>query len=443
MSSQGAMDPATTPEGKLPPFEVAKALAFKQCLDAIEEHTKKTCWELTGMSKKDFTAKQLTKMGGKKGQSVTGRAVQKHWAKAQLDGNWFPGKKSGNKGGRPPQITQAQKQAIASKAMELKDEIIAPTPEKIRICLPKKTINKGTGEPMSDWSIINIFKTMCYDEAEDDPWQFLTSLQQDCLADEMKPARVDTAKYVLKNLTESNAWNFIAIDPCLSLLPRKQEKADLLKIAAMGHSKWMSDGSRRKGKNLRAPATAKTQKKDCAVVPWTPIFTRGCLKIVVLTERNAKLNSSDTIAEFVQHQLQPCLDSMKKQWCWANTPKVILHDKASYYVDSIVNQLNKTFAKGLRAGGFKSWCQEDTRWLGSHLGDFYPHESVISHVRRLLSTKFAKGSLWETPAQFAARMKKVEDHMNNEMPDCLERLGKCLLSRAEELKRRGGERIPK
>ena len=64
-------------------------------------------------------------------------------------------------------------------------------------------------------------------------------------------------------------------------------------------------------------------------------------------------------------------------------------------------------------------------------------------MRRLLSTKFAKGSLWETPAQFAARMKKVEDHMNNEMPDCLKRLGECLLSRAEELKRRGAERIPK
>ena len=121
---------------------MAKALAFKQCLDAIEEHTKKTCWEPTGMSKKDFTAKHLTKMGSKKGQSVTGRAVQKDWAKAKLDGNWFPGKKSGNKGGRPPQIIQAQKQAIASKAMEPKDEIIPPTPDKIRICLPRKTINK-------------------------------------------------------------------------------------------------------------------------------------------------------------------------------------------------------------------------------------------------------------------------------------------------------------
>ena len=94
------------------------------------------------MSKKDFTAKHLTKMGSNEGQSVTGRAVQKDWAKAQLDGNWFPGKKSGNKGGRPPRIIQAQKQAIASKAMEPKDEIIPPTPDKIRICLPRKTINK-------------------------------------------------------------------------------------------------------------------------------------------------------------------------------------------------------------------------------------------------------------------------------------------------------------
>ena len=43
-------------EGSLPKSEVAKALVFRQVLEAIEKHTKKTCWELTGMSKKDFTA---------------------------------------------------------------------------------------------------------------------------------------------------------------------------------------------------------------------------------------------------------------------------------------------------------------------------------------------------------------------------------------------------
>ena len=126
---------------------------------------------------------------------------------------------------------------------------------------------------------------------------------------------------------------------------------------------------------------------------------------------------------------------------WANTLTVLLHDKASYFVDSSNNQLNKTFAQGLRSGRFKSWCQEDTKWLAAHLGDLYPHETVISHIRRLLSTKFSKCSLWETPQQFAARMKKVESYMNTEMD--LAALGKALLPRAEDLKKRRGERLPK
>ena len=39
----------------------------------LRSTTKKTLWELIGMSKKDFTASQLTKKGGKKGDTVTGR----------------------------------------------------------------------------------------------------------------------------------------------------------------------------------------------------------------------------------------------------------------------------------------------------------------------------------------------------------------------------------
>ena len=76
--------------------------------------------------------------------------------------------------------------------------------------------------------------------------------------------------------------------------------------------------------------------------------------------------------------------------------------------------MNTTFARGLKAGKFRSWVEEDTTWLAAHLGDFYPHETVISHARRL-STKFYKCSLWETPQEFAMRMAKVEKYMNEEM----------------------------
>ena len=59
-----ALDPTNTPEGKLPPFEVAKALAFEAVITQIEKHTQKSCWELMGMGKAEFTANQLQVSGG-------------------------------------------------------------------------------------------------------------------------------------------------------------------------------------------------------------------------------------------------------------------------------------------------------------------------------------------------------------------------------------------
>ena len=328
--------------------------------------------------------------------------------------------------------------------MELKKDLVAPTPEKVRILMPRKTINKKTAAPISDTKIRTIFKTLCYDENEDDPWHYLPSPQQDCLTDSMKPGRVKTAEHILKNVAKGAAWNFVAIDPCLTLLPKQQVKSDLLKIAAMGNKKWMSPKSKRKGANLRAPKTAKTQKDSSTVVPWTPVFTRGRVKLVVLTEPGAKLNSSETSGAFVRNSLPAALQSMKKEWKWSTIPRVVLHDKASYFVNAKTNCLNATFGEGLRAGHFTSWVDGGAKWLAPHLGDLYLHETLISHVRRLLATKFARKALYETPLQFAARMSKVEHHLNYDMGDgeSLLKLGEDLHQRAEDLKRRKGERLP-
>ena len=206
--------------------EVAKALAFDVVITQMEEHMQKSCWELFGKSKGDFTDKHVLIVGRR---HQTGRAVQKHRTKAKNDGK----EESTNQRGRPFSISQSQKQAIVIKAMEFKEDRVPPTPEKIRILLPKKTINKATKESISDWSIPwtirQIFKTTCYDAKEDDPWQFLFSLQQGCLTDGMKPPRVKTASHVLNHIIENAAYNFVAIGPCISLLPKKQDKADLLK----------------------------------------------------------------------------------------------------------------------------------------------------------------------------------------------------------------------
>ena len=132
-----------------------------------------------------------------------------------------------------------------------------------------------------------------------------------------------------------------------------------------------------------------------------------------------------------------------------NLPRVVVHDKASYMVTSAHERLQFAFAAALAEAGFKSWTGEggdSTKWLVKKLGDLYLHETVIAHMRRLLGTDFAARKLFETPAQFRARMQCVEDHMNS---DAFARgggllvLAKDLWARCEDIIKRKGGRIPK
>ena len=76
------------------------------------------------------------------------------------------------------------------------------------------------------------------------------------------------------------------------------------------------------------------------------------------------------------------------------------------------------------------------------------HETVISHVRRLLDNEFSCARLRETIAQFQLRVRKVEALMNSYGVAAknggrgLAGLAKDLETRCMELLDRNGERIP-
>ena len=53
------------------------------------------------------------------------------------------------------------------------------------------------------------------------------------------------------------------------------------------------------------------------------------------------------------------------------------------------------------------------RSLAGRLGDVYPHETVISHIRRGLEQRFPRSTPGETRTRFATRMAKVQDYMNS------------------------------
>ena len=256
------------------------------------------------------------------------------------DGQYYPGKPRENPGGRPSEITEHQEQEVARVAMDLKKRSRNPSPALVRAKLPRLAVDRRTGKPISDERIREVFKYRCYDETEDDPWQYLPNPSKDHLTDLMKELRTATAEHVLATLNATSWTAHIAIDPCSSLLPRTAARLEEQQVAAMGKNKWRSKRSPFSGPNARAPDTAKKQAgHDVLQVFWTPVFTRGKTTLYVCdpeadgVDAPPKLNKSGPLPCFVRSVLPGSLSDMRAEHGWPNLPRVVVHDKASYMVN--------------------------------------------------------------------------------------------------------------
>ena len=120
-------------------------------------------------------------------------------------------------------------------------------------------------------------------------------------------------------------------------------------------------------------------------------------------------------------------------------------------VTSAHDRLQLSFAGALEAAGLASWTggvSGSTRWLVKKFGDVYIHETVISHIRRLLDDEFACQKLGESPQHFAARMLKIQGYMNSpafagKVGGGLEALAADLRPRCQKVVQLKGQRIPK
>ena len=87
------------------------------------------------------------------------------------------------------------------------------------------------------------------------------------------------------------------------------------------------------------------------------------------------------------------------------------------------------------------------QWLCARFADVYPHESAISHIRRLLDHDFTCTRAHETVTQFRLRMDKVVAHMNSEAfrakdGSGLPGLCRSLRARSAQVLANGGNRLP-
>ena len=383
--------------------------------------------------------------------------MYKALARTQRPG-WYPGQLRAASPGRPPVYTEHVKNEVARVAMDFKRKRMEPTPRRVRARLPLVTCHPDTGKCMSPGTMRTIFTSRCFDTRVDDPWLFLPTTAQDYLPSDMKPQRVACARHILRHFPPGAWYNHVALDPCSTLLPRTPKRLEEQQVAAMGKNRWMSPKSRREGANLRAPSTATKQKSgDTLQLHWTPVFSRGkiyihvCDPALLNASHPAKLNDSANLSKFVVHVLPGILDEMRVAHGWANAPRTVVHDKASYMVTPTHDRLNVSFAGALAEAGMRSWLgglADSTKWLVPRLGDFYLHETAIAHIRRLLDGEFRSDALHETVGQFKARMKKVEAHMNSDAFAApggrgLYGLAQEMRARCEELVRRKGGRLPK
>ncbi len=110
-----------------------KACAFSIVISHVSTVLGQHAHELLGKRVDEYIAEQLTLAGG--GRPTPRSAVHEPVAKCQ-NGKLYPGKPRENPGGRPPSITEHQKNEVARVAMELKKRKINPSPALVRAKLP-------------------------------------------------------------------------------------------------------------------------------------------------------------------------------------------------------------------------------------------------------------------------------------------------------------------
>ena len=456
LPSSMAFSDETTKAGHLPPWETCKAFAFHTALQAIETKLEKRACDLLGERTNMWISRQLQLKGG---GCPTEGAVVKAIARCR-DEDWYPGKLEVKSGGRKQSFSGQQKARMAAAAMSLKRQIVRPTPARVRAKLPRTCVNPDSAQPVSNFTIYKIFKTMCFDSDEDDPWKFLNTVTKDYLTSAMKPLRVGMAHHILDNMSGAACSHHVGIDPCSSLLPKTAARSEEQRVAALGSKRFMSPKSKFDGVNLRASSFARHQGgRDVLQVHWTPIFARGRVRIFVCDATAAgrdsrqpkKLNDSEELSKFVRHVLPGELDAMQKKYGWTSLPRTIVHDKASYMVNSKKERLNENFGTALRDVGLHSWALDtngSTKWMASRFSDVYLHETVIAHIRRALEHTFPRSTPGETMRQFRRRMGKVEAYLNS--PEFAAKEGGGLPALARDLRHRcaaviekSGERLCK
>ena len=322
------------------------------------------------------------------------------------DGGWYPGKVSedAKPPGRPKVISAVQAHAVAHSAMAMKARGTEPTVEAVVAHCPRATLNPETAEPFTSKVILEVFRTRCYDDNPEQPWQHVTPNQKTALSPELQLVRHKWGEAMLSKGHQSR-WYFnhcVWMDPCSSIIPGSQRSAFHHQRSKLGKRKrWMSADSKRSSQNLRpAPYAGKQCHWGDRRVWWFIVLAKGRVHLEVMpTGWRQTGEGMAYMVSLLPGILKTMLGESEK------LPGVLFTDRGPGFYHSSSGSICPDYAYALDAHGFKSWAGDNSKWQPPDIPDILLHETAVSWVRNYLRKQPFK--LASTPSGSAHRLSVV------------------------------------
>ena len=383
-------------------------------------------------------ASQVTKVGG----GHPGKdAIRQLRMKIDNDPAWHPGKEADDAGtpGRKRVITTQQENTIAASAKRMKANGIEPTAERVIARCKEATTNPETGKPFCHETILNVFRSKCYDKDPAFPWNHQPPKRKTALTEEQKVERCVWGQAVL-DINHQARWFFahvIWMDPCNVIVPGSLQSIEALSIAGRGRaSRWMSDDAKDDSENLMASAQ---MGKQCRYgdkrLWWFLVLVKGKVHVEVMGEDWRQCGAG--MAEMVK-RLPRILSNRFKDG--DAMPNVIFTDRGPGFYHSSTGSITPEYSAACAEYGFTTWAGDHAKWQSPDIPDILLHETAVAWVRKYLRynpVKFTNDKVLNAE-RVAEALKNAERHINahHEVDD----LCMAFPTRLKALVAKGGER---
>ena len=406
------------PQGHLSPLETLKAWALRKVY--LEE----------GYSEKGFYAKIASKVAKVGGGQPGPDAVRKLLLRIEEDPSWFPGKKQGVAPGRKRALSEQARQSIKRSAEAIKESGLEPTYPLILARCPNATRNPDTGEPVDKRAVYDVFRTLCYDEGAEVPWDHVARLQKTALSAPVRERRAAWAAYMVQEVGHTAGWHYrhvVWTDLCHSLLPRTEAKAQEQALARKGKKGWCSADCKEYSRNLQGKREALKQNSwGVEKVWWAPFLTRGKLHVELLPA-NFLGEKPACVHELVQ-RVPPMLNV---RFGREAKPRILMTDRGPAFYQAATGHIVPEYKAALDRHGLRAVMGEDASDQSGDSQEVMLHETAVAWLRKPLALSLPAQPWLETREAFGSRLKAGAAFINEtydvdalcrEFPDRLQQL---------------------